>query len=35
MQFANAITILILALCVGASMLTHLLQGRVQKWKQP
>ncbi|WP_134725647.1 ABC transporter permease [Paracoccus luteus] len=35
MQFANAITLLILVMCLGASVAAHLLQTRVQKWKQP
>ncbi|THF55083.1 ABC transporter permease [Ollibium composti] len=34
MQFANAITLLILAICLVASFLAHVLQHRVQKWKQ-
>ena len=33
-QFANAITLLILVICLAASLLAHLLQNRVQKWKQ-
>lgn len=34
MQFANAITLVILVLCLVASFLAHLLQNRVQKWKK-
>lgn len=34
MQFANAITLVILVLCLIASFLVHLLQNRVQKWKK-
>jgi iron(III) transport system permease protein len=34
MQFANAITLLILVICLVASFLAHVLQHRVQKWKQ-
>jgi iron(III) transport system permease protein len=33
-QFANAITLLILVICLAASLLAHILQNRVQKWKQ-
>ncbi|MBE1204999.1 ABC transporter permease [Aminobacter carboxidus] len=33
MQFANAITMVILVLCVVATLLAHRLQNRVQKWK--
>ncbi|MBA8905797.1 ABC transporter permease [Aminobacter ciceronei] len=33
MQFANAITMVILVLCVIATLLAHRLQNRVQKWK--
>lgn len=35
MQFANAITLLILVICLGAALLSQGLQARVQKWKQP
>ena len=34
MQFANAITLVILIVCLAASFLAHGLQNRVQKWKQ-
>lgn len=34
MQFANAITLVILIICLAASLLAHVLQNRVQKWKQ-
>ena len=34
MQFANAITLVILMICLAASLLAHILQTRVQKWKQ-
>lgn len=34
MQFANAITLVILVICLAASLLAHVLQNRVQKWKQ-
>ncbi|KQV10785.1 ABC transporter permease [Rhizobium sp. Root1203] len=34
MQFANAITLIILVVCLAASVLAELLQSRVQKWKQ-
>jgi iron(III) transport system permease protein len=34
MQFANAITILIMAVCLVAAMAAHALQTRAQKWKQ-
>lgn len=34
MQFANAITLIILVICLAASFLAELLQNRVQKWKQ-
>lgn len=34
MQFANAVTLLILVLCLLASFLAHLLQNKVQKWKK-
>ncbi|HTN60593.1 MAG TPA: iron ABC transporter permease [Devosia sp.] len=34
MQFANGITLLILAICLVASLCAQLLQTRVQKWKQ-
>lgn len=33
MQFANAITVLILVICLVASLLAQALQARVQKWK--
>jgi iron(III) transport system permease protein len=33
LQFANAITMVILAICVVATLLAHRLQNRVQKWK--
>jgi iron(III) transport system permease protein len=33
MQFANAITVLILVICLAASLVAQLLQARVQKWK--
>lgn len=33
MQFANAITLLILVICLIASALVHLLQNRIQGWK--
>lgn len=33
MQFANAITLLILVICLAASLVAQLLQSRVQKWK--
>jgi iron(III) transport system permease protein len=33
-QFANAITLLILVICLAASLVAHILQNRVQKWKQ-
>ncbi|MGV1956835.1 ABC transporter permease [Agrobacterium sp. 22-214-1] len=34
MQFANAITLIILVICLAASFLADVLQNRVQKWKQ-
>lgn len=34
MQFANAITLLILVICLTASLVAQALQARVQKWKQ-
>ena len=34
MQFANAITLLILVICLTASLIAQALQARVQKWKQ-
>ncbi|KOF15305.1 ABC transporter permease [Ensifer adhaerens] len=34
MQFANAITLVILIVCLAASFLAHSLQNRVQKWKE-
>jgi iron(III) transport system permease protein len=34
MQFANAITILVMVVCLAAAMLSHVLQTRAQKWKQ-
>ncbi|MBN9345880.1 MAG: iron ABC transporter permease [Devosia sp.] len=34
MQFANAITLLILVICLAASLIAQGLQARVQKWKQ-
>ena len=34
MQFANAITLVILVICLAASLAAHLIQTRVQKWKQ-
>ncbi len=34
MQFANAITLLILVICLLASFLAYLLQNKVQKWKK-
>lgn len=34
MQFANAITLVILVVCLAASFLAHSLQSRVQKWKE-
>lgn len=34
MQFANAITLLILVICLAASLIAQALQARVQKWKQ-
>ncbi|SHF40183.1 ABC transporter permease [Devosia limi] len=34
MQFANAITLLILVICLAASLVAQALQSRVQKWKQ-
>jgi len=34
MQFANAITIVILVLCLAASFLVHILQNHVQRWKK-
>lgn len=34
MQFANAITLIILVVCLVASLIAHLLQKHVQKWKQ-
>ena len=34
MQFANAITLVILIICLAASLFAHVLQNRVQKWKQ-
>lgn len=34
MQFANAITVLILVICLSASLLAQALQSRVQKWKE-
>jgi iron(III) transport system permease protein len=34
MQFANAITLVILVVCLAASFLAHGLQNRVQKWKE-
>jgi iron(III) transport system permease protein len=33
MQFANAITVVILAICLVASLVAQALQSRVQKWK--
>ncbi len=33
-QFANAITVLILAICLVASLVAQMLQARVQKWKE-
>lgn len=33
MQFANAITVLILVICLAASLIAQALQARVQKWK--
>ena len=33
MQFANAITVLILLICLAASLAAQALQARVQKWK--
>jgi iron(III) transport system permease protein len=33
MQFANAITVLILVICLAASLVAQALQARVQKWK--
>ncbi|MBD9651870.1 iron ABC transporter permease [Ensifer sp. ENS09] len=35
MQFANAITLVILVVCLAASFVAHSLQNRVQKWKAP
>ncbi len=34
MQFANAITVLILVICLSASLVAQALQARVQKWKE-
>jgi iron(III) transport system permease protein len=34
MQFANAITVLILVICLTASLVAQALQARVQKWKE-
>lgn len=34
MQFANAITVLILVICLAASLIAQALQARVQKWKE-
>lgn len=34
MQFANAITVLILVICLAASLVAQALQSRVQKWKE-
>ncbi|MDK1389575.1 iron ABC transporter permease [Sinorhizobium sp. 8-89] len=34
MQFANAITLIILVVCLAASLIAHSLQNRVQKWKE-
>jgi iron(III) transport system permease protein len=34
MQFANAITLVIMAICLIASLLVHLLQKRIQRWKK-
>lgn len=34
MQFANAITVLILVICLTASLIAQALQARVQKWKE-
>lgn len=34
MQFANAITVLILVICLSASLIAQALQSRVQKWKE-
>jgi iron(III) transport system permease protein len=33
-QFANAITLVILVVCLAASFVAHALQNRVQKWKE-
>ncbi|MDN5788562.1 ABC transporter permease subunit, partial [Pseudorhodobacter sp.] len=33
MQFANAITLVILMICLTASLLVHILQNRIQGWK--
>lgn len=33
MQFANAITLVILVICLIASLLVHILQNRIQGWK--
>jgi iron(III) transport system permease protein len=33
-QFANAITLAILVVCLAASFVAHALQNRVQKWKE-
>jgi iron(III) transport system permease protein len=35
MQFANAITLLILVICLGAALISQALQAHLQKWKQP
>jgi iron(III) transport system permease protein len=31
-QYANAITIVILAICLAASFAAHVIQTRIQKW---
>ncbi|MCC6305656.1 MAG: iron ABC transporter permease [Rhodobacteraceae bacterium] len=33
-QFANAITVLILVICLAASLVAQMLQARVQRWKR-